>query len=430
MNMHKATMLMRMALDWEAIKGTCKTYGILREDKAFNVTKYINMFTSMQKGEKIVKHEGKYIISTFMPPFPSESFYTNMKAVEEPSDIFTQQIHGKRSAPISSYLSVTHKCPNNCVYCSAKTGQAAKELTTAQWVRVINDLQDMKTSIIGLTGGEPLIREDIFDIVKAIDQRSTSMLFTSGFNLTPERARELKKCGLFSIGISLDSHDREVHNRNRSDEHAFDTALTALQNARNAGLYVMAQTVALKEHAGEDQLFKLFKLAGENGAHEVKMLEPILSGKLLEEENLSQILYNAADRKNLIDIQHKANKRSKFPKISTFAYTESEEKYGCGAGTQHVYISANGDLYPCDFVPMAFGNVTENGVKVLWQEMNAVMGIPKTGCFAQKINREVYRKAQGKLPLDKEQSMEICLNHQSDIFPQYYRDLQEQKVIR
>ena len=424
MNMHKAAMLMRMAVDWEVIKGTFKTYGILKEDPAFTVLKYINMFSSMQNGEKIVKHEDQYIISTFMPPFPSESFYTNMMAVTEPRGIFTQQIHGKRSAPISSYLSVTHKCPNNCMYCSAKMGPAETELTTEQWIHVINDLQDMKTSIIGLTGGEPLVRDDIFHLVRAIDQRSTSMLFTSGFNLTPERARELKKSGLFSIGISLDSHDREAHNRNRRDEKAFETALTAIQNARRAGLYVMAQTVVLKENTGKDQLFKLFQLAGENGAHEVKLLEPILSGKLLTEENLDQILYDAAGRRQLIDIQHQANQVKKFPKISTFAYTESEGKYGCGAGTQHTYISANGDLYPCDFVPMSFGNVRENSVKALWEGMNEVMGIPKIGCFAQKINREVYEKAQGKLPLNKEQSTKICLHHQSDTFPRYYRDLQ------
>ncbi|WP_343184279.1 radical SAM protein [Anoxynatronum sibiricum] len=417
-------MLMRMAVDREAIKGMYKTYGILKEDQAFNMMKYVKMLASMQKGEKIMKHEGKYIISTFMPPFPSEPFYTNMRAVKEPRGIFTQQIYGKRSAPISSYLSITHKCPNNCIYCSAKTGQAERELTTEQWIRVIKDLQDMKTSIIGLTGGEPLVREDIFEIVKAVDPRSTAMLFTSGFNLTPERARELKKNGLFSIGISLDSHDREVHNQNRRDEQAFDMALTALQNARQAGLYVMAQTVALKANLEKDQLFKLFKLAGDHGAHEVKLLEPILSGKLLNEEKLDQILYGTADRKKLIDIQHKANQVKALPKISTFAYTESEAKFGCGAGTQHAYISANGDLYPCDFVPMSFGNVTENSIKVLWQEMNAVMGIPKIGCFAQRINREVYRKAEGNLPLDKEQSTEICLNNRSEKFPQYYRELQ------
>jgi MoaA/NifB/PqqE/SkfB family radical SAM enzyme len=423
-NTHNAAMLMRMALDWEVIKGTFKTYEILREDKAFNVMKYIKMFTSMQKGEKIVKHEGKYIISTFMPPFPSESFYTNMKAVEEPNSLFTQQIHAKRSAPISSYLSLTHKCPNHCVYCSAQTGKEEKELTTEQWIRVINDLQDMKTSIIGLTGGEPMVREDIFDIVKAIDQRSTAMLFTSGYHLTPEKARELKKNGLFSIGISLDSHDKEVHNRNRSDQHAFDMALQALQNAREAGLYVMAQTVVLKENLGEDPLGKLFKLAKDHGAHEVKMLEPILSGKLLTEKNLDEVLYDAVARKTLIDIQHKANKRKGFPKISTFAYTESEEKFGCGAGTQHAYVSANGDLYPCDFVPMSFGNVTENSIKELWKEMNAVMGIPKIGCFAQRINREVYHQAQGNLPLAKSESIEICLKNRSEKFPQYYRALQ------
>ncbi|SET76059.1 radical SAM additional 4Fe4S-binding SPASM domain-containing protein [Natronincola peptidivorans] len=424
MNTNKILMLMKMAFDGDVMKGLYRTYNILKEDKNFNMIKFVTMMTNMLKGEKILKHEGQYILSTFMPPFPSESFYTNIMAVKEPKDIFTQQSFAKRSAPISIYLSVTHKCPNNCLYCSADNKQDERELTTEEWIRVIKDLQDMNTSIIGLTGGEPMIREDIFGLVEAIDKRSTAILFTSGLNLTLEKARELKRRGLFSIGISLDSHDRKIHNKNRRDDRAFDRALQAMQNAKEAGLYTMAQTVILKEHLQEEELFKLFRLAKENGAHEVKILEPILSGSLLKEENLDKILYDGASRKKLMEIQHKANRRREFPKISTFAYTESEEKFGCGAGAQHSYVSAGGHLYPCDFIPMSFGNVTERSIKELWQEMSAAIGTPKIGCFAQKINRRVYQASEGKLPLNKKQSEEICLENRSSTFPQYYKSLQ------
>jgi len=424
MNTSKLQMLAKMAFDREVMTNLYKIYTILKEDKAFTATKYFTMIANIVKGEKILKHEEKYMLSTFLPPFPSESFYTNIMAVREPTGIFTQQSYAQRSAPISMYLSVTNKCPNNCLYCSAQNGNGDLELTTEQWIRVINELQDMKTSIIGLTGGEPMTRDDIYDLVQAIDDRSSSTLFTSGFNLTPDRARELKNRGLFSIGISLDSHNPEVHNKNRKDEKAFDRALQALQNARNAGLYTMAQTVILKEHLEEEQLFKLFRLAKENGAMEVKILEPIISGTLLKEESLDNVLYDTASRKRLIEIQHKANRRRELPKISTFAYTESEEKFGCGAGTQHSYISASGCLYPCDFVPMSFGNVTETCIRKLWQEMNGAMGTPGIGCFAQKINRQVYALSGGNLPLDKTLSEEICRANQSSTFPQYYKSLQ------
>lgn len=424
MSINNFKIMSQMAIDKNVIRSIFDIYNILKEDKHFNLIKYIKMMRSFIKGEKLVKHEDKYILSTFLPPFPSKSFIQNVLAVDEPKNIFTKQIYAKRTAPISMYLCITHKCPNNCLYCSAKSRKLGEELSKEQWIKVIKELQEMCTPIIGITGGEPMAREDIFDIVRSIDNRSTSILFTSGFNLSYEKAKKLKDSGLFGIGISLDSYEKNVHNKNRNNENAFDYAIGALRNANKAGLYVMAQTVILKENLDEEELFKLFKFAKDNGAHEVKILEPILSGNLLTEKQLSNVMYSESDREKLIKIQHKANKRSDLPKISTFAYTESELKFGCGAGNQHSYISASGELYPCDFVPMNFGNVKEESVKKLWIEMKNHIGKPKIGCFAQKVNKEVFKQSEGILPLSKEKAINICNKNKSDRYPKYYRDLQ------
>lgn len=423
MSINNLRIMTKMAIDKNVLKSLLQIYNILKEDKQFTLLKYIKMMNGILKGEKIVKHQDKYILSTFFPPFPSKSFIQNILAVDEPINIFTKQMYAERTAPISMYLCITNKCPNNCLYCSAKNRAAEKELTKEEWIKVIGELQDMSVPIIGITGGEPLIREDIFDIIRAIDSRSTSILFTSGFNLSYEKAKKLKDSGLFGIGISLDSYDKEKHNKNRNSENAFDYALEALINANKSGLYTMAQTVILKENIDEEKLFRLFKLAKDNGAHEVKILEPILSGNLLTEKQLNNVFYSESDREKLIRIQHKANKRSALPKITTFAYTESEAKFGCGAGNQHSYISDSGELYPCDFVPMSFGNVKEESIKSLWIEMKNYIGKPKIGCFAQMVNKEVFKQSEGMLPLNKEKAISICNKNKSDKYPKYYRDL-------
>ena len=106
--------------------------------------------------------------------------------------------------------------------------------------------------------GEKIVKhEDIFDIIKAIDSRSTTILFTSGFNLSFEKAKKLKDSGLFGIGISLDSYDKDEHNKNMNSENVFDYALEALKNANRAGLYTMAQTVILKENVDEEKLINI-----------------------------------------------------------------------------------------------------------------------------------------------------------------------------
>ncbi|MEW9095355.1 MAG: radical SAM protein [Clostridiaceae bacterium] len=423
MSINNLKIMTKMAMDKNVLKSLLEIYNILKEDKQFTLLKYIKMMKGILKGEKLVKHEDKYLLSTFFPPFPSKSFIQNILAVDEPINIFTKQIYAKRTAPISMYLCITNKCPNNCLYCSSKNRAAEKELTKEEWIKVIGELQDMSVPIIGITGGEPLVREDIFDIIRAIDDRSTAILFTSGFNLSYEKAKKLKDSGLFGIGISLDSCDKEKHNKNRNNENAFDYALEAIRNANKAGLYTMAQTVILKENLHEEKLLRLFKLAKDNGAHEVKILEPILSGNLLTEKQLNNVFYTKSDREKLIEIQHKANKRSDLPKITTFAYTESEAKFGCGAGNQHSYISASGELYPCDFVPMSFGNVKEESIKSLWIEMKNYIGNPKIGCFAQKVNKEVFKQSEGILPMNKEKAINICNKNKNDKYPKYYRDL-------
>lgn len=417
-------MIMRMALDKTVIRSLLQMHKIFKKDSNYTIRKGIKAAKHILKGEKIVKFEDKYILSTFMPPFPSRAFFTHITASKEEKNIFSQQIYSKRSAPISIHVSLTDRCTYNCIHCSAKGRNIGDELTTAQWKRVFRELQDMKTSVIGLTGGEPLLRDDIEELIESIDDRSSVVLFTSGWNFTEERAFKYKNKGLFGIGISLDSHIKEEHNRLRMNEDAFDNAIRAIKVASKAGLYTIVQTVVLKNGIDEEKLHKLFSLAQDLGAHEVKILEPIISGNLLVKKDLEEIIYDDASRKRLIEIQHKANISGKYPKITTFAYTESKEKYGCGAGTQHSYISSSGELYPCDFVPMTFGNVKDESISTLWREMNEAIGNPQIGCFAMKINRNIKKASNGTLPLCKEKSKEICLKHKSEEFPDFYRKLQ------
>ena len=190
MHLYNLRILIKMAFDKDVIKSLYKTYMFFKEDQNFHLFKYIKLMINMLKGEKIVSFEGKYIISPFLPPFPSKAFDANIKAVENSNQPFTQQIYAKRSAPISIYLALTNQCPNNCVYCSAKNKQNKKDLTTKEWIDTIKDIQNMGTPIIGLTGGEPMVRQDLLDIVESIDDRSVSTLFTSGYHLTLEKAKK------------------------------------------------------------------------------------------------------------------------------------------------------------------------------------------------------------------------------------------------
>ncbi len=418
--------LLRMTFDIRIIKFIFKIHNIYKQDKNYSPFKILKASMNALKGEKIVYFNNQYIITSFLPPIPSKAFITHLIATPEKENIFTQQTLSKKSAPVSFYISLTNKCEYNCIHCSAKNTGKGEELTTEEWLKVIKDMQDMGTSIIGFTGGEPLLRDDLEEIINSIDDRSMTILFTTGKGLTLERAKSLKKKGLFAIGISLDSYIEEKHNKIRKNKDAFSDALLAFRNASKAGLYTIAQKVVFKEEIAnenaEEELFNFFKFAKSCGAQDIRLLEPIRSGTLLI--NNDDTFYSEADRTKLREIQYKANKKNHFPKITTFAHTESEEQYGCGAGTQHSYISASGELLPCDFVPLSFGNVKEKSIKELWLEMNEIIGLPKSECFAMKIYRQIKEKGKNGFPINKKDSIEICLTSRANKFPKVYRILQ------
>ncbi|WBW97319.1 radical SAM protein [Oceanirhabdus sp. W0125-5] len=417
-------MILRMATDPKVIKSLWSYHKLMKRDKKYSLRKGIKMALEIMKGEKIVFHDGKYVICTFMPPFPSKAFDNHIKAVHDQDKIYTEQIYSRRRAPISFHIAVTHRCMYNCSYCSARGRGYGNELTTEQWKKVFKELQDMGTSVIGLTGGEPLLREDIEDLIGAFDERSSVVLFTTGKDLTLEKAKKLKDRGLFGVGISLDTVNPDKHNATRGFKEAYKYAIEGIKNSKEAGLYTIIQTVVLERDLDENKLYELFQLGKEMGVHEIKILEPIMSGELMNKPQEKGVFYSSEARKKLIEIGLRANKSGRFPKITTFAYTESKERYGCGAGTQHSYITAQGNLYPCDFVPMDFGNVSEESVEFLWKEMNQGIGIPKGRCFAMEINPRLKR-LEDSLPLDKDKALSICRECQVREYPDFYSNMQK-----
>jgi len=394
---------------------------IYKEDPAYTNKASLQSTKLMLWGEKIVKHDKQYIISSFLPPLPSKAFYQLATATPEIKNIYTQQSFSQRSAPISFFLGLTYRCNFDCKHCSAKLRKKGKELTAEEWKSVIKGIQDMGTAIIGFTGGEPLLRNDLAEIINTVDERSVTILYTNGKGLTYEKAKKYKENGLWSAAISLDSHEKCRFNEIRDDDQAFDISVDAIKNCRKAGLYTMMQSVFKKNEVTEENFKELFKLGRRLKVHEIRLLEPIKSGKLLKDSGMDEIFFDKKTRQKVVDFQLKINRKLCYPKMTSFAHTESDAKYGCGAGTQHSYITPNGELLPCDFVPLSFGNVIKEDVSKLWLEMNAAFGIPKSGCFALTINKELKKFDDDQFPLKKEISLEICSRHKTKVYPRIYQ---------
>lgn len=366
-----------------ALRLFLRTHRLFRSDPRYSPLNLLKAVWLAADEDKIVRHEGKWVYSSFLPPIPSRAALQVLLAMPDTHGLFDAQVTGQRLAPISMYLAVTERCPYQCAHCCAVGRNPVPDLSTQQMKKLLSELQEMGTAIIGLTGGEPLLREDLCELISSIDDRSVTILFTSGYGLTLDRARNLKKAGLFAAGISLDSADAGIMDARRGRTGAFEQAVQAIQYCRQAGLYTMAQTVAGRDSLRSGSLQQIVTLAGKLGAHEVRVMENMPSGRLAK--ITPDRILTAQDRQELCAFHAVVNRQKHLPKVSVFAHTEDAQRYGCGAGTQHSYIDAAGNLYPCDFVPLSFGNIHDRPITALWRDMHRRIGKPRQTCMIMEL---------------------------------------------
>jgi MoaA/NifB/PqqE/SkfB family radical SAM enzyme len=285
-------------------------------------------------------------------------------------------------------ISLTDECPYSCFYCSNdvknKINYSCKKdvgvLTTEEVKSLIFDLQNMGVSIIGLTGGEPLLRDDLSEIVNAIDVRSKSFLYTSGYELDEKKIRNLKNAGLFSLGISLDCYGRG-NDEKFNLEKGFSLIEKQVVGSKRAGIYTIVQVPLTKIMTNENVLFDILCHAKKLGAHEVRFMELTPSGKLLSMDNLGAVVPSADDIERVFEFQKKLNLMHGFPAVNSISFSESCDKLGCGAGINNIYIDAYGDVFPCDFIPVGLGNVRDKSISEIFDLVSTQMWPPGKVCF-------------------------------------------------
>lgn len=403
--MKQTRMLFRMISNKDIRYNFLSLHNKFKKSPQYKVRNLILCCKNVIKHDRLIVHEGKYIVNSFFPPINSYAFYQiAMRVPGKGPAFFENHTRGKRLAPISTYIAVTHKCMYHCWHCSASgfMENSNKDMTTEEFLAVVKKVRDLGVGIIGFTGGEPLLRKDLEQAISLASAplensktkltnsiQSMTLVFTTGFGLDLERAKSLKQAGLFGIAISLDSVSSEKHDKMRGVEGAFKKAIAAIKNAKNAGLYTMCQTVCTRDLLQSGEIYEIAKYAKSLDIDEMRIMEPIPCGSM--EEHSEEVLTKEEQQK-LISLHIEMNENKIYPKVSVFPYIESEEQYGCGAGSQHSFIDADANFGPCDFLPISYGNLLSEEAEVIWNRMHEEMGKPKCTCHAK------CKEEQAKLP--------------------------------
>ena len=312
----------------------------------------------------IAMRDDAFVYNLYQPPVPSARMVNAMSWA---------LIQGRKPPkPTTCTLQVTARCQLDCVHCSAarfKTRER-KELTTEEWASVIRQSADIGIYNIVFTGGEPLLRKDICDLISAVDPtRANAMMFTNGLLLTEETVTRLREAGLFSVMVSLDDPRPEEHNRRRGRENGFQEATAGIKNALEAGLLVGVSTYAAPDDVHSGRIEQMIEFGRELGVDEVTVFDVVPTGKLLPLEQKQ--LLSDEDKDRLIEMERHYNELEEYPHIITQALINGPQGAGCFAAYVQYYMTTYGDVTPCDFTPLTFGNIRDDSLADIWDRMLA-----------------------------------------------------------
>ena len=393
--------LLRMGLNKELWRSSLKTrlamYYVMKESK---MTKL---------GDEIYTH-------TFSPYYPSLAYDRFLKGA--------MVISSGTPTPIVTNFAVTPKCPCNCWHCSFADRSKQEVLTLDVLKESIRQAQDLGSAVIGFTGGEPLLRDDLEDIIASVGNRSMPIMFTTGYKLTRERVKRLKTAGLKIPVISLDHYLPEIHDKGRQKQGMYDYALNAIRLFKDEGFYVAVSFVPNKELVSDrKEIFKIIEFFKTLGVNDMRLTSPILSGNLTSKHDR---LLTKDNIQTIYDIQRKCSSTQGYPGVFAYDFFEGKDYYGCGAGYTYMFIDSQGNVCPCDFTMMSFGNILDQPLAEIWAGTHEHFSRPGLSCYANKASHIIAEKAgeSDTWPLNPLKSYEVvmaCPTHDKDKLPEYYR---------
>jgi MoaA/NifB/PqqE/SkfB family radical SAM enzyme len=306
--------------------------------------------------------DGLPVRSLMMPPDYSKAFNAGAARL----------LHGQRFAryyPVAAELCVTGTCDCSCPHCGASVEQG-KDLSTEEWIRVVKESMDLGALIISITGGEPLLREDLPQIIRAIErERTNCVMFTNG-GLLKERAEELYRAGLRRVFLSLDYDNEETHDRYRGRQGLFRQAIAGILEAKRLGMLTGLSTIATPERMCEGAVERVLELGVRLKVNEIAVFGAMPCGKL---ESCSSVKNPSREYlDSLRDLMQGWQKKESGPGIWWYDHVRSYQGCGCAAGIAVFSVSNSGVFRPCEFLNLPIGSVRDTDLFTLWTKLNTL----------------------------------------------------------
>lgn len=295
----------------------------------------------------------------------------------------------------------TNACNMYCDHCYRDAGfKAEEELNTTEAKTLLDQIAKAGFKIMIFSGGEPLMRPDIIELVEhAVSVGLRPVFGTNGTLITEEMAHKLKKAGAMGMGISLDSLDIEKHNKFRKFPNAWEGAVQGMRNCRKAGLPFQIHTTVMDWNSHELEAITDFAVAEGAVAHHFFFLVPTGRGANIEEESLrakayEDVLERIMKKQQEVSIELKPTCAPQFMRIAAQMGMKMRFGRGCLAGTSYCIISPRGKVQPCAYLNIPLGDVRETPFDEIWKN-NEVLNKLRTLDYKGGCGTCEYKRACG-----------------------------------
>jgi heme b synthase len=307
---------------------------------------------------------------------------------------------------------VTRRCILNCRHCRGASldREYSEDLTTDECRKFIEALAGYAKPILIFTGGEPLLRADIFDLIElAVSKGLRCALATCGGPVTEEMAARIRDSGIARVSISIDGATSETHDEFRGQEGAFDKALGAAANLRKAGVGFQINTTLTTHNLSE--LPGILELAKSLGAasFDVFLLVPTGRARDLVDQEISpsdyeKTLHWIADIRNDAGLTVRTTCAPHYHRILSqrgeskgARHGLDAETRGCLGGKAFAFVSHKGVVQICGFLEIPAGNLRDHGFdfRKIWENSDFLDSIRDVNGYRGKCGICNYRRLCG-----------------------------------
>jgi len=275
---------------------------------------------------------------------------------------------------------LTRACNLNCVHCraSATNTPGPDELSTMEGRTLLKDLSAGGTRLVILSGGEALVRPDVFELASygtSLGLRMT--LATNGSLVTPDVAVKMKDAGIARVSVSIDGVTPDIHDAFRGMPGAFEGAISGIRTLVDAGVPVQVNTTVAAANIAQMKRFPEFLKGLGVMAWHVFFLVPTGRGEHVEPAKVRQY-------REMLEDFHATSKSASMECKATCApqyYRMLEEREGssptkgCLAGTGFGFVSSSGTVQPCGFLQIDCGNIRKQPISEIWSGSELLSGL-------------------------------------------------------